>query len=119
MIAIRTRREELRADLRGYRNLVLALLLNALACWIFAKILGGSAFLSEIPYDGQPFIQVGYERVPVSWFVYEFSFWHGASVFFSALWLPLFTALLIGGHGWKAWRRRGCSGALASRPART
>lgn len=78
MIALRTardaRREELRADLRGYRNLVLFLLLNALACWLMAVSIGGSALFSEIPYDGQPFIQVGYDRVPVSWFVYELSF---------------------------------------------
>lgn len=98
--------EELRADLCGYRNLVLVLLANAAACWLMAAILGGSAFLSEIQYDGQPFIQVGYERVPVSWFVYELSFWHGASVFFSALFLPLFAALLIGEHVWKAFRAR-------------
>ena len=110
MIALRTlqdaRREELRADLRGYRNMVLWLLANALACWLMAVFIGGSALFSEVPYDGQPFIQVGYEREPVSWFVYHLSFWHGFSVFFSALFLPLFTALLIGEHAWKAWRAR-------------
>ncbi len=108
------RRELFRADCRGYRNLVLVLLTNALACWLMAVHIGGSALFSEIPYD-EPFIQVGYERVPVSWFVYELSFWHGASVFFSALWLVPFTAWLVLLHTWRAWQHR----SEASPPAST
>ncbi len=109
MIDLRTahdvRREELRSDLRGYRNLVLVLFANALACWLMAAFIGGSALLGDIPYE-EPFIQVGYERVPVSWFVYELSFWHGVSVIFSSLWLVLFTTYLLCLHAWLAWRHR-------------
>jgi len=109
MIALRTardaRREELRADLRGYRNLVLFLLLNALACWLMAVSIGGSALFSEIPYDGHPFIQAGYDRVPVSWFVYELSFWHGFSVFFSVPVALLLGLVLLFQHG-VAWLRQ-------------
>ena len=101
--------EELRTDLRGYGKLLLVLLGNGLACWLVAQVVGGSAFLGEVPHHQPPFIEMDGERVIVSWWLYQYSFWHGASVFFSViLWLPLFTACLVAEHVWKTWygRRR-------------
>ena len=97
----------MRADLRALGWLLLAWAVNAAAFWISVKVVGGSAFLNDIPHEVPPFIQIGYERVEVSRFVYEFSYWHGASVFLSAAWLILITCLVAvpHAHTWLASRR--------------
>lgn len=88
-----------RDDLRLLGGLLLVWTINAVVFWINVKLVGGSAFFSELPYDRPPFIQVGHERVQVSRFVHELSFWHGFSVFFGAACLIIMAALLAVAHG--------------------
>jgi len=97
--------ELLRADRRGYGKLVLVLVGNGLACWLIAQVVGGSAFLGEVPHHQPPFIEMDGERVIVSWWLYQFSFWHGLSVFFSVPVALLLGLVLLFQHG-VAWLRQ-------------
>lgn len=99
-MTVRIKRTDLlRADLRGYGKLALVLLANALACWLIAQVVGGSALLGEVPHHQPPFIEMDGERVVVSWWLYQFSFWHGFSVFFSVPVALLLGLVLLCQHG--------------------
>jgi len=97
---------QLRADLRSYRSVLFVVLGNALACWLIAQVVGGSALIGEVPHHQPPFIEMDGERVLVPWWLYQFSFWHGLSVVLSGVGLVALTACLACEHAWKAWRYR-------------
>jgi hypothetical protein len=58
------------------------------------------------------------ERVIVPWWLYQYSFWHGASVFLSVLGLVVITACLVCEHAWKALRSRRAPAAGTAAPER-
>ena len=102
-------RQDFRDELRVYGWLILLAIANAFACWLITQIVGGSAFLSEIPHGVPPFIEMGGERVEVSWWLHEFSFWHGASVFFSVPFVLLVGVILLARFG-VSWARESGDG---------
>ena len=76
----------------GSMKVAIVLLTNAIACWLIAEMIGGSALLSETAFEGPPFIEIAGERVTVPWWLHEFSFWHGVSVFFT---VPVIGLMLV------------------------